>query len=67
MKFKERFIEELKNSKLTQKQLADKLGINNSNITKWKQGENLPSLEVFYELCVLLGESADYMLGLKDE
>ena len=65
MKFQERFLEELKNSQLTQKEIADKLEIDNSNITKWKKGESVPSLEVFYQLCILFGESADYLLGLK--
>lgn len=66
MKFHERLKLELKNSQLTQKQIAEKLGIDNSNITKWKSGENSPSLEVFYQLCILLDVSADYLLGLTD-
>lgn len=66
MKFQERFIVELKGSGLTQKQLAEKLKIDNSNITKWKRGENIPSLEIFYQLCKILDVSADYLLGLID-
>ena len=66
MKFQERFLVELKGSGLTQKQLAEKLNIDNSNITKWKRGENIPSLEVFYQLCKILDVSADYLLGLTD-
>ena len=66
MKFQERFLVELKGSGLTQKQLAEKLNIDNSNITKWKRGENIPSLEVFYQLCKILDVSADYLLGLID-
>ena len=66
MKFQERLIQELKFSKYTQKEIAQKLRISESNITNWKKGENIPSLEVFYELCLLLEVSADYLLGLKD-
>jgi transcriptional regulator with XRE-family HTH domain len=66
MKFQERFLVELKGSGLTQKQLAEKLNIDNSNITKWKRGENIPSLEIFYQLCKILDVSADYLLGLTD-
>lgn len=66
MKFYERLIVELKGCGMTQKQLAEKLKIDNSNITKWKTGEFYPSLEVFYQLCVLLDVSADYLLGLTD-
>ena len=66
MKFSERLALELKGCKWTQKQIAQELGIDNSNITKWKCGEYLPSLDVFYRLCKLLDVSADYLLGLTD-
>ena len=48
MKFQERLIMELQYSKFTQKEIAEKLGISEGNITNWKNGENLPSLEIFY-------------------
>lgn len=66
MKFQERFQLELKASGLTQKQLAEKLNMNDSIITKWKQGKNLPSLEVFYQLCNIFDVAADYLLGRRD-
>jgi repressor LexA len=66
MKFQERLIQELDNCSLSQKQIAEKLHIRESNITNWKKGENIPSLEVFYNLCVLLEVSSDYLLGLSD-
>lgn len=66
MKFAERFVLELKGCKWTQKELAEKLQIDESNLTKWKKGENVPSLPVFFDLCKLLDVSADYLLGLED-
>ena len=66
MKFHERFVLELKGCKFSQKEIAEKLGIDKGNVSKWKKGENIPSLEVFYELCRLLEVSADYLLGLVD-
>ena len=66
MKFQERFALELKGSKFSQTEIAEKLGIDKGNISKWKKGENIPSLEVFYELCRLLEVSADFLLGLVD-
>ena len=66
MKFSERLVVELKSSRLTQKQIAEKLHVDPANITNWKKGTNIPSLEVFYELCKILDVSADYLLGLSD-
>lgn len=67
MKFDKRISDAIKESKYTQKEIADMLHISESNITNWKKGENLPSVEVLYKLCILLDESADYLLGLVDE
>ena len=66
MKFSERIAEAIKSSGLSQKEIAEKLNISESNITNWKNGENLPSVEVLFNLCKLLNESADYLLGLDD-
>ena len=66
MKFSERLVVELKASALTQKEIAEKLHIDAANITNWKKGTNIPSLEVFYELCKILDVRADYLLGLSD-
>ena len=66
MKFSERIAEAIKSSGLSQKEIAEKLNISESNITNWKNGENLPSVEVLFNLCKLLNASADYLLGLDD-
>ena len=65
--FGKRLSEVLKQSNLTQKQIAQKLGISEGNITNWKKGDNLPSVEVLYRLCKILDESSDFLLGLKDD
>ena len=63
--FPERFSETMKNGKYTQKkELAKKLGTAESNLTDRKTGQDLPSCETFFRLCILLEESADYLLGL---
>ncbi len=62
--FSERITETIKNSGYTQKQLANLLNISESNITNWKKGDNFPSLDILYKLCIILQESADYLLGL---
>ncbi len=65
--FPERIAEALKTSNYTQKELAKILNIAEGNITHWKNGKNLPSVDILYRLCILLDESADYLLGLEDE
>ena len=67
MLFSERITEAVRQSNLTQKQVAEKLNIAESNITNWKKGENLPSVDILYKICILLDESADYLLGIEDE
>lgn len=64
--FKERIAEALKLSGISQKRLAEMLKISESNITNWKKGENLPSVEVLFKLCKIFDVSADYLLGLSD-
>lgn len=66
MKFKERLKEIMLWKGLKQQELADMLGIDQSNIPKWLKGKSLPSLEIFYRLCLILHEESDYLLGLKD-
>ncbi|MCH5163404.1 MAG: helix-turn-helix transcriptional regulator [Clostridiales bacterium] len=66
MLFKERISYAIKSSGLTQKEIAKELNISEGNITNWKKGENLPSIEILYKLCILLNESSDYLLGLDE-
>lgn len=66
MEFSNRFSEILKSCQYTQKQIAQKLGISEGNLSNWKKGTNLPSIDILYKLCVILDVSADYLLGLED-
>lgn len=49
---------------LTQQQLADKLGVPQSNITFWERSEKPPRGEVLPKLSVVLNVSADALLRL---
>ncbi|MDF7817399.1 helix-turn-helix transcriptional regulator [Runella sp. MFBS21] len=40
---------------LTQKELAEKLGIKNQSVSKWEKGEALPKGERLMKLCEILG------------
>ncbi len=58
---------EIKNSSLTQKQIAEKLGINPSTVSKYLRLDKFPSLDTFANLCQILDVSADDILGLNDK
>ena len=66
VKYETIIVYSLKNGEEAAKEIAEKLHIDAANITNWKKGTNIPSLEVFYELCKILDVSADYLLGLSD-
>ena len=47
---------------LTQKQLADRLGVTAQAVSKWETGGSLPDLEMFKMIAQLLECSADFLL-----
>lgn len=60
-----RLREEIKNSSFSQKEIAEKLGINPSTVSKYIRLDKYPSLDTFANLCEILDVSADEILGLK--
>ena len=59
-----RFIaERRKNANLTQKQLAEKLGITDKAITKWERGVAMPDTSIMLELCDILCISVNELLS----
>ena len=66
MIFRERIIEALKQSKLKQKEIAERCGIHPSCITQYKNGESEPTLETLFNLCRVLDVTSDYLLGLTE-
>ena len=60
-----RLREEIKNSNLSQKEIAEKLGINPSTVSKYVRLDKFPSIDTFANLCAVLDVSADDILGLK--
>lgn len=52
---KERLIGLRKNSKITQKQLAVYLNVDQSYVSKWEKGERQPSTDILEKLCNLFG------------
>ena len=59
-----RFIAECrKNVNLTQKQLAEKLGITDKAISKWERGIAMPDTSIMLELCDILCISVNELLS----
>ena len=48
---------------LTQKQLAERLGITDKAISKWENGVTMPDTSIMLELCDILGISVNELLS----
>lgn len=66
MKFKDRLKELRIEKDLSQKQLAQIIGVSQKAIDFWEKGENEPRASYIFALAVLFGVSSDYLLGLVD-
>lgn len=60
-----RLRDEIKSSNLTQKEIAKRLGVNPSTVSKYVRLDKFPSLDTFANLCEILDVSADDILGIK--
>ena len=49
---------------LTQRELAEGLGISYQAVSKWERGINLPDLLLLPRLCTLLGISTEELMGV---
>lgn len=48
----------------SQLQLADKIGVTNSRISNWEQGQNRPDADILAELCRVLEVSPSELLDV---
>ena len=64
-----RAIAEQRRSKgMTQKQLADILNVSCQAVSRWEQGQSLPSVDMIYDIAQSLETTVDYLLnGLSEE
>lgn len=53
--------------KLTQKQVADRLGLAVSAISSYESGSRYPSYEALIKLAYMFHVSTDYLLGITDK
>ena len=49
---------------MSQKDLADKLGVSQSAVTNWIKGKNSPDIELVAELCNIFGVSITDLMGM---
>ena len=64
--FGKRLKELREENNLTQKELAEKLGINAVTYLHYEKEQRQPALELIADISVFYGVSVDYLLGLKD-
>ena len=55
-----------KRSGMTQKELADKLGVYQKDISRWENNELVPNTITFANICEELNASADDILELNE-
>lgn len=61
----ERLQQKRSSIKLSQKEVANAVGVNPSVISNYENGERTPSVEVLMALASLLHCSVDYLLGIE--
>ena len=52
-----------KKKKLTQAQLAERLGITDRAVSKWETGKSMPDSSIMLELCEILGITVNALLS----
>lgn len=55
--------ERRKAQELTQKQLADKLGVSDKAVSKWETGRSMPDTAILFELCAVLETNVNELLS----
>ena len=59
-----KFIFELrKEKKMTQQELADKIGVTDREISKWENGRGMPDLSLMKPLCDVLGITLNELIS----
>lgn len=63
MKFKDRLRAARTAKELSQAELANKVGIHITNISRYERGENKPTTEVLSKIANALGVTTDYLMA----
>jgi transcriptional regulator with XRE-family HTH domain len=65
--FQERLLLARRRRALSQGELAEKAHVFKTDISKYERGQSQPTLPRLHRLATVLGVSADYLLGLREE
>lgn len=65
--FSDRLVEARKKQKLTQKLLAEMLGIGTTRLNYWEKGKREPDIEMIKQISKLLNVDANYLIGLEED
>jgi ribosome-binding protein aMBF1 (putative translation factor) len=65
--FRERLLLARRRADLTQEELAARAGLHKTDVSKMERGRMLPTAPRLRRLCVALGVSADFLLGLVED
>ena len=60
-----RLAEEIKRSGITQKEIANKIGVCQQAVSSYVNGKKLPALDTLANLCKLLDLDANYIIGVR--
>jgi len=66
MLFNEKLRIALAERKMTQEKLADILGLSRTAVNSYCNGRREPSFDILKQICIILDESADYLIGVKE-
>lgn len=56
-----------KKNKITQKQLADQLGVKHNAISSWENGVNSIDIDTLFKVCKIFGVTVNDMYDIKTE
>lgn len=56
-----------KRKKMTQKELAEKLGVQHNTISTWENGINSIDVDTLYKICIILDISINDIFGYKEK
>ncbi len=66
LKFSENLREALAVHKMTQQDLANRIGTTQQTVSRWLKGVNEPDLTTLMDICLYLGETPNSLLGYDD-